>query len=321
MRSRLHFEIEDTGPGIDAVELEKIFDPFVQTKSGQTVQEGTGLGLPISREFVHLMNGEIRVDSTVGEGSIFRFDVEIGLASATDIQDGSKHQGVVDLEAGQPTYRLLVVEDKWANRKLLVRLLEPLGFEVREATNGQEALEIWEAWDPHLIWMDMRMPVMDGHEATQRIKATTKGQATVIIALTASAFEKERQVILSEGCDDFVRKPFRKGEIFERLAEHLGVRFVYADDAVEETQELAPDEAEALLTPEALAALSEERQAMLYDAAVQADADRLFEIIEALDGRRASGEVRRVVTALESLVRNFRFDIIMKLTEKAGSDL
>jgi CheY-like chemotaxis protein len=320
-RARLAFEVEDTGPGIDAVELEKLFDPFVQTKSGRTVQEGTGLGLPISREFVHLMGGEIAVDSIVGYGSTFRFHIQIESVSQADVQSKPDRRAVVGLKPGQPVYRLLIVEDKWANRKLLVRLLEPLGFEVREAVNGREALEIWEAWEPHLIWMDMRMPVMDGHEATQRIKATTKGQATVIIALTASAFEKERQVILSEGCDDFVRKPFRKEEIFDRLVEHLGVRFTYAEEVVEETPDLEPDDAAALLTAEALGGLGADQREALYKAATQADSDRLFEIIASLEAQDASEVEREIARALESLVRNFRFDIILKLTESAEEEV
>jgi PAS domain S-box-containing protein len=320
-RLRLAFEVEDTGPGIDAVELEKLFDPFVQTESGQTVQEGTGLGLPISREFVHLMSGEISVDSVVGQGSSFRFYIQIDLASESDVQKVPDRRAVVGLEPGQPIYRMLVVEDKWANRKLLVRLLKPLGFEVREAVNGQEALEIWEAWEPHLIWMDMRMPVLDGHKATQRIKATTKGQATVIIALTASAFEKERKVILSEGCDDFVRKPFRKEEIFDRLAEHLGVRFTYAEEAVEETPDLEPDDAAALLTTDALEALTADQRVALHEAATQADSDRIFEIIATLGAEDGSSVERQTARALESLVRNFRFDIIMDLTKTTEEEV
>jgi CheY-like chemotaxis protein len=228
---------------------------------------------------------------------------------------------VVGLEPGQPIYRMLVVEDKWANRKLLVRLLKPLGFEVREAVNGQEVLEIWEAWEPHLIWMDMRMPVLDGHKATQRIKATTKGQATVIIALTASAFEKERKVILSEGCDDFVRKPFRKEEIFDRLAEHLGVRFTYAEEAVEETPDLEPDDAAALLTTDALEALTADQRVALHEAATQADSDRIFEIIATLGAEDGSSVERQTARALESLVRNFRFDIIMDLTKTTEEEV
>jgi CheY-like chemotaxis protein len=177
------------------------------------------------------------------------------------------------------------------------------GFEVREAVNGQEAIEIWEQWEPHLIWMDMRMPVMDGHEATKRIKATTKGQATVIIALTASAFEEDRKIILSEGCDDFVRKPFREAEIFGKLAKHLGVRFVYEDTVQEGKEaEIAADS----LTPEALAALPADWVADLHQAAIEADADLIHDLLDQI--REQYGPV---ADALASLAHNFRFDTIM----------
>jgi CheY-like chemotaxis protein len=110
---------------------------------------------------------------------------------------------------------------------LLVNILSPLGFEVQEAADGEQAIAVWLRWQPHLIWMDMRMPVMDGYEATRRIKATPQGQQTVIIALTASALEEDRAVILAEGCDDYIRKPFREKDLFEALTKHLGVRFAY----------------------------------------------------------------------------------------------
>ena len=107
--------------------------------------------------------------------------------------------------------------------------MKPIGMEIREAANGLEAIEIWENWQPHLILMDMRMPVMDGYEATRRIKSTTKGQATVIVAVTASALEEDREIILSEGCDAYVRKPFREYEIFEAMTKYLGVEFRYEE--------------------------------------------------------------------------------------------
>ena len=134
---------------------------------------------------------------------------------------------VVGLEPGQPEYRILAVDDRLESRLLLVKMLSSLGFAVEEAENGVQAVEMWSSWEPHLIWMDMRMPVMDGYEATKQIKAHLKGQATVIIALTASAFDEERSVILSAGCDDFVAKPFREQVILEKMAKYLGVRYVY----------------------------------------------------------------------------------------------
>lgn len=232
----LVFEVEDTGPGIAAQDLAAVFKPFVQaTTPGDLVsrlqaQEGTGLGLSISRQYARLMQGDVIASSEPGQGSTFRFTARVELASAASVRPARPWRRVVGLEAGQPAYRLLTVDDKEVNRKLLVKMLAPLGFEVREAANGQEAIEIWESWSPHLIWMDMRMPVMDGYQATRRIKSTTQGQATVIVAVTASALEEDRTVILSEGCDGYIRKPFQEEELFDALRKHLGVRFVYKED-------------------------------------------------------------------------------------------
>jgi signal transduction histidine kinase/ligand-binding sensor domain-containing protein/CheY-like chemotaxis protein len=225
----LHFEVEDSGPGIPHEDQETIFMPFVQADAGKQLTEGTGLGLSISQQFTQLMGGELALESQPGEGSIFRLVLPVSVADELEAPTVEPKRVVSGLTPGQPPYRLLVVDDNAANRKLLVRLFDPLGFAVKEASDGRQALELWEAWSPHLIWMDMRMPGMDGYEATRRIKATTKGQATVIIALTASALEEDREVILSEGCNDYVRKPFREEDLFDTLHQYLGVTFTYED--------------------------------------------------------------------------------------------
>jgi len=305
----LHFEVEDTGPGISAEDLVKVFDPFVQTESGQASQEGTGLGVPISREFVRLMGGDLTAKSEVGRGSLFKFDVKFALAEASDVQLDQPRRRVIGLEPDQPVYRLLIAEDRDTNRRLLVKLLAPLGFEVQTAANGQEAIEVWDRWEPHLIWMDMRMPVMNGYEAARRIKATTKGQATVIVALTASAFEEDRATVLSAGCDDFLRKPFRQHEIFDALSKHLGVRFIYTEEGAPPSSAQAGD-GEALLTADTMGALPREWLVKLHQAATQADADLSLDLIEEI--RSQNGPL---ADALISLVNNFRFDKLMELTQ------
>jgi PAS domain S-box-containing protein len=319
---QLAFEVEDTGPGIAPEELEAVFDPFVQTASGQAAQEGTGLGLPICREFVKLMGGELAVHSEPGIGSLFKFEMGIEVADAAEVPTTQPERRVVGLEPDQRAadggpYRLLVADDRASSRTLLTKLLEPMGFEVREAVNGQEAIEMWKAWAPHLIWMDMRMPIIDGYQATQRIKASPQGQATVVIALTASAFEEDRQVILSGGCDDFVRKPFREGEIFDKLAAHLGVRFVYEEVPAEvavstggEEDALPPEER---LSSEALAVLPAEWVRELNQAAAQADSELVLNLVEQIRGQHPGQ-----ADALVDLVRNYRFDIIVTLTQGMG---
>lgn len=166
----LLFEIADTGAGIATADIPNLFKPFFQTKSGRSSQEGTGLGLAISRQFVELMGGQLSVSSMVDEGSTFSFTIQAQLADPTELAPLPSPQRVIGLAPGQPACRILVVEDRWENRYLLVNLLRPIGFEVCEATNGQEAIALYKSWRPHLIWMDMRMPVVDGYEATRRIR-------------------------------------------------------------------------------------------------------------------------------------------------------
>jgi signal transduction histidine kinase/DNA-binding NarL/FixJ family response regulator len=308
----LIFEVEDTGPGIDLEELETVFEPFVQTSNVERSQEGTGLGLSISRQFARLMGGDISVSSEPGQGSVFRFELPIGVADAAEVEVAQPSRRVAGLEEGQPTYRLLIVDDRETTRQLLVKLLEPLGFEVREAAHGQEAIEIWERWEPHLIWMDMRMPVMDGYEATQKIKAMAKGQGTVIVALTASAFEEDQETILSAGCDDVVRKPFRKEEIFEKLVEHLGVCFLYDEEPAQPTAALT-SETRDVLTLAALATLPPDWMTELQQATMKANLNQILTLIDQIREQDAA-----LADALANLAQDFEYKKILNLIEQAG---
>ncbi len=303
--------MEDTGPGIASDELESVFEPFVQTETGRKSQQGTGLGLPITRKFVQLMGGEITVSSTPGQGTIFQFDIQVGLAEAADVlQKQQQTRQVLGLEPGQPSYRILVVDDRDLNRLLLTKLLTPVGFEVREAENGQEAIAIWESWEPHLIWMDMRMPVMNGYEATKEIKAHIKGQATAIVALTASILEEEQAIVLGAGCDDFVRKPFRQEVIWEKMAQYLGVRYVY-----EENDELGMMNDEKttssfMLQPSFLQVMPAEWLTQLHHAATQLDAEQILALIAQIPEKHTS-----LAKALQQKVNDFDFDQIVNLTQ------
>jgi len=309
---RLIFEVEDTGPGIAPEELEAVFEPFVQTASGQRSLEGTGLGLSISRQFARLMGGDITVSSELGQGSVFRLEVPIELADAATVEVARPSRRVLGLGPGHAIYRLLVVDDRETTRQLLVRLLEPLGFEVYEAAHGQEAIEMWERWEPHLIWMDMRMPVMDGYEATRQIRARSKGQATVIVALTASAFEEDRETILSAGCDDVVRKPFRKEEIFDKLAEHLGVSFIYGEEPAQPTTAPLAD-VQGVLTPAAMAALPPGWLAELQQATIKANLNLILTLVDQI--RKQNGAL---ADALADLARDFEYKKILTFIEQAG---
>ena len=308
--STLYFSVKDTGPGIVPDKRESIFEAFVQTKTGQHSPEGTGLGLPISRRSVQMMGGELTVSSELGQGSVFEFDVQISVVESGDVRTELLSRRVIELEPNQPRYRLLIVDDKWDNRQLLVKLLSPFGFELREASNGQEAIEVWGDWEPHLIWMDMRMPVMDGYEATKQIKATTKGQATAIIAVTASTFEEERAVVLSAGCDDFLRKPYREADIFEAMAKHLGVRYVYEDEVQDEMPEAGD-----LLTAATLRTLPPEWLAAFREAIETLDSETAGTLVDQIAESDAP-----LATILADLVGHYRFDTLQALVSEQNEE-
>ncbi|MEG4573133.1 ATP-binding protein [Microcoleus sp. N3A4] len=310
----LHFEVEDTGPGIATNELDNLFEAFVQTQTGKDSQEGTGLGLPISRKFVELMGGEMSVCSAVGKGTNFKFYIQVIAVDATDIESPKPTRNVIALEPKQHTYRILIVDDKPLNRQLLIKILHPLGFELKEATNGQEAIEIWDSWEPHLIWMDMRMPVMDGYEATLYIKSTIKGQATAIIALTASVLEEERAVILSAGCDAFMRKPFREADIFDAMHKHIGVRYIYEDPGQANLSAIkAGDRGE--MTAADFVKLPESLIADLKLAILNADMDLIDSSIEQI-------RLKDAVTAgaIANCIENFEYNKVLKLIYQTISD-
>lgn len=317
---RLHFAVEDTGAGIAKEEQSGLFEPFVQTASGLKSQQGTGLGLTISRQFIHLMGGDISIQSNVNKGTVVQFDVQITLANVDDVRAQMRHRRVVGLVPNAvtgetPTYRILVVDDKMENRRLLREWLSMVGFEVREAHDGREALTLFETWSPHLIWMDMRMPVMDGYEATRLIKTRAKGQNTAVIALTASALEHERSLVLSAGCDDFVRKPVREAIIFEKMAEHLGVSYLYeeqntavADVSTSMETNERWDKIRRVDLSQQLAMLSEAQLHTLRQAAEQVDPDTAYEVIAQLTAYQPE-----LAQTLKELVDAFRFDTLQQL--------
>ncbi|NJD07255.1 MAG: response regulator [Methylococcaceae bacterium] len=270
----LMFEVADTGIGIAAEDQERIFEPFYQVLGGsrQSLHKGTGLGLSITRQFIELMGGHIRVKSLVGRGSCFRFELPVELAAEAEISTRPINRArVIGVAPGQPEYRILIVEDQVENWLLLQRLLTDAGLTVRVAENGQLGIEAFEAWHPHFIWMDIRIPVVDGLEATRRIRAMAGGDTVKIAALTASVFKEERDRVMAAGMDDFVRKPFQPGEIFDCLTRNLGIEFVREEVTV------ATEVIGVSLDAEALASLPAALHHDLYDALVGLDIARLGE--------------------------------------------
>ncbi|MBD2576653.1 PAS domain S-box protein [Oscillatoria sp. FACHB-1406] len=330
-RQLVRLEVEDTGPGIEPDEFDCLFESFQQTRTGRQLQEGTGVGLSIVREFVQLMGGSITVSSgdytynpdtppavpRTAPAATTTFSVTLPMLPIESVESDENsplpHKGTekrIALAPNQPQYRILVADDKDYNRKLLVQLLAPVGFTVREASNGEEAIALWESWQPHLIWIDLRMPILDGYQATRYIKAHLRDLKTIIIALTASPLEEELAELRSAGCDGWMRKPVREQAIFDTLARHLGVQYIYAEE--KNTSEGGQLNDSLLLA--LLERMSSEWRQKLEDAAVMIDDEQIFLLLSEIPA-----ELSKLARILSDWTQTFRCDKIIALIERFNS--
>ena len=307
----LHIEVRDSGVGIDAKDLDVVFDPFTQVGSA-SAKTGTGLGLAITKQFAQLMGGSVGVTSEPGKGSVFWAKVAYSDAPEHEVAAVPEHEKklrkeVVGLSESQKDIKVLIVEDQADNRLLLRSILDVLGLQVKEAVDGKEAVEIFEAWQPDFVWMDRRMPVMGGEEATRRIRKLPGGEKCVIVALTASAFHEERDTIMGAGMDDYIAKPYRSYEIFDCMQKHLGLDYIY--------REMEPSvKASVDYTPEELAAALSG-----LDAALR---KRLREVTIILDNKAMEPvleEIRqynvKLSDALSTMAKQFQHNVILRALE------
>ncbi|PIE33896.1 hybrid sensor histidine kinase/response regulator [candidate division KSB3 bacterium] len=317
-RIALHFSVEDTGPGIAEEEFDTLFEAFRQTETGKQTQGGTGLGLALSRKFIQLMGGELCLESLVGQRTTFSFDMPCTALEQMPRRQSESSNRIVSLQDSCEKYRLLVAEDNADNRKIFVRLLAPFGFQIREATTGLEAVKIWKQWQPHVIWMNVRMPEMDGYEATERIKTEDERMKSgttylpdsptpVIIALSASSFESERAQAYMRGCDDFLRKPFLKSEIFALLAKHLEISPVYEVDKPQHGERRSKNPAKfsysALMLP-----LTEKCRRDFGIAIDRLDVDMAMKVIHSIQEKYPEAAEK-----LTELIKAYRFDVLHDL--------
>jgi CheY-like chemotaxis protein len=303
--------VQDTGIGIVPEDQQRIFAPFVQVGKPAT-QNGTGLGLSITRQFVQMMGGTISVQSTPGEGSLFRVEWPVEHAEESELAALNDDQGqVVGLAPGQPEFRILIVEDKRENWLLLQRLLEDAGFRVQVAVDGAQGVETFRTWQPHLIWMDLRLPGMGGLEAAREIRTLEGGRKVKIIALTASAFAQQRDDVLAAGLDDFLRKPYRREEVFDCLARHLAVRYVYR-----EASGTSPADPVAASGLEALAMLPRQLREELADALVRLDPGLIAEAID-----RVSEQDAQLGAEFTRRAKRFAYSEILNALENCNCRL
>ncbi|MEN8691917.1 MAG: transporter substrate-binding domain-containing protein, partial [Desulfobacterales bacterium] len=310
-RCQIVIEVEDTGPGIEPARQEQIFEPFVQGFD-EPVRKGTGLGLSICKKYAEFMGGTIELESEVGKGSLFRLRLPAEIFEAVDVSTPVEDKPrVIGLAPTQKTSRILVADDNRANLLLLKSLLEVVGFFVLEAKNGKEAVEAFKKESPDFIWMDMRMPVMDGYEATRRIRSLPNGETVKIVAITASAFNEQRPDILAAGCNDTVTKPFQAREIFETMGRFLDIEYIYETESEAATARMR----EVELTAEMLADLPDELLQELREAAQALNREAALEVIA-----RIAAHAPEVTTGLKELVDNFQMAELQDFLRISGTE-
>jgi signal transduction histidine kinase/CheY-like chemotaxis protein len=317
----LEFAVEDTGPGIASDQIDLVFEPFCQTGVGRNTMEGTGLGLSISQKFVQLMDGKIELASTEGKGSTFSFVIPLEPIAPLE-KPNTNHRPILGIQPGSPQYRVLIVDDRRDNRLLLHKLLEPLGFELEEAVNGLETVALWQSWHPHLIWMDLEMPNMNGCQAITEIRRQEAIQGkresdphTIIIALTASVLEVQEAQIRTLGCDDFVQKPFLNHTIFETMGKHLPIQYIYGDPPLVdlERNSIPSDLSRFIardLSPQDFSVMSSTWIQDLHQAALEGKDHLILQLIEQIPQTS-----REVALTLLAWTQDFRFDKITALTQ------
>jgi PAS domain S-box-containing protein len=305
----LSAQVEDTGPGIPEDEQSKLFEPFSQTRPGLDSQEGTGLGLAITRKHARLMGGDVALQSARGKGSIFRFEIPIERGNGGVALKRVPSRRVRSLIAGPNVPKILVVDDQLENRDWLMKLLTLIGFSVRNAENGGAAIRAWEEWSPQLILMDVHMPGMDGLEATRRIKGDPRGAGTIIVSLTASALDDDREAVFQSGADGFLAKPCRQDELLEKIRSFLGVAYDY-EEVMDDPRESPAGEAGSAAV--SLAQLSRVLLDELREATANGDKRLLDRLI--LRVRETEDESAQL---LQDLADKYDYDGLTQLLEEA----
>ena len=230
---KMRFVVEDTGIGMATEQLAEVFLPFHQIGDPRRRVEGTGLGLAISKKLVQLMGGELKVESTLGQGSVFWLDLDLPAVSQWVEVAKADNYNIIRLKE---KYRMLVVDYQKENRSVLVDLLSPLGFEVAEAIDGQDCLNQALQIKPDVILLDMVMPGMDGFEAVKMLRQLPPLREVVVIATSASAFACDQEKCLAAGCDGFISKPVQSDKLLEQLSRHLGLEWIYEESNVQSQQ-------------------------------------------------------------------------------------
>lgn len=306
----LCFTIESSNCVVDNHEIETLFKPSVRVRTAHKPSHGSSLNLPLSRHLAQLMGGDITVNTQTSHNSGIKFDFRLKTESiiVEKLQLQSTVRRIIGLESGPIKYRILIVDDSKTNRQIMSHLLTPVGFEIQEAVNGKEAIDVWLRWQPHMIWMDLRMPVMNGYEATERIRSHASKLHTPIVGLSASTLEEEKSLFWAAGCDDFVGKPFSENIIFDKIAQHLGIRYVY-----ESIPDLEPNNYR--LTKDSFNVMPNLWLSQIEQAAEALNQDLIIQLLQDIPSENSD-----LKNSLQKLVNNFEFDRILSLAQKSKNN-
>ncbi len=304
-KARIRFTVSDTGRGIAEKDIGKLFTPFEQIEARRGDAKGTGLGLAISRRLVELMNGRLQVNSRVNEGSTFWFELVVQAAVKTEMALPGQESRPIICGVGSPAPRILIVDDVSLNRDLLADVLTPLGFIIEQADGGQDAIEKVPIFQPHLIYMDLRMPQMDGFETTAVLRQLNLTPDPIIIAISASAFTEDKQKSLDAGCDAFLAKPMEVTPLLLQLEKLLGDGWEWQYPEEGDEEEIVAADTQAMILPPA------EIAEAIYTAAIIGDIRAVHEHITKLEQMEAM--YHPIAAQLARLAEQYQSQEIMDL--------
>jgi len=304
----LVFEVEDTGPGMSPDQLEKIFQPFEQIGDAQQRAEGTGLGLAISRQLVEVMGGQLQVTSETGQGSAFRFEATFPIVEAIAKDEQASRPEIVAYKGERRM--VLVVDDKQENRLVLLGMLEPLGFDIEMAENGQVAVDRVGQFQPDLILMDLIMPVLTGFEAVKMIRQMPEMQDTPIIAVSASVLDMDQVQSQRVGCNAFLPKPVIENELLVWLEKLMSLEWVFDNAELEPSVE----DQEAPVQDAPLAPPPQDELEILYELAIYGNMDRIQE--QAAHLEKLDKKYTPFANKLRQLASEFEDEQILALIEQ-----
>jgi CheY-like chemotaxis protein/anti-sigma regulatory factor (Ser/Thr protein kinase) len=302
-KNTLYISVKDEGQGIKKEDMENIFKPFIQIDKANE-HTGTGLGLTITQKYAQSMGGDVSVESEYNRGSVFKAYVKYSSCHLDEIDKREILHNINGIKT-QKLIKILIVDDKLDNRELLANILKNDGFEIFMAENGQEAVEEFKKYTPDIIWMDRKMPLLNGEEATKIIRTLPKGRDVVIIGITASAFKEDEERLLSAGMDEFILKPYDISEIFTVMKKYFDVEYIYEKSP--ETEDELPHEFSYEQFVTELKTLDDDTLKSLYHNTLLLDREVIQTSIKDIEK-----ENKNLADMLNYLVEEMLYNVIIK---------